>query len=225
MKKLFKFILLISGISIFFIVIAGGLFALYTYNRLTGDLPQISKISDYEPKAVTTLTADDGTVLAEIFDEQRYPVSSDEIPDIVKNAFLAAEDSSFYEHAGIDFKGIIRAVWKNLRSKDSKQGASTITQQIVKSLLLTREKTYERKAKEAILSYRLEKALSKDEILWIYLNEIFLGSNAYGVKAAAKMHFATSLNELSIAQAAYLAGLPQRPSFLAKEKNRKHAIA
>ena len=142
--------------------------------------------------------------MAEVFDEMRYPVSFDEIPQIVKDAFLAAEDSNFYNHAGIDFKGIIRAVWKNIRSKESKQGASTITQQIVKSLLLTREKTYERKAKEAILSYRLEKALSKEEIFWIYLNEIYLGSNAYGVKAAAKNHFNKDLKEISIAEACLL---------------------
>lgn len=225
LTKVFRLVVLIGGLSIIAAVVGGGFFAFYTYNRLTRDLPKISRISDYEPKAVSTLHADDGTLIAEIFDEQRYPAKFEDIPLIVKQGFLAAEDANFYSHAGIDFVSIVRAVWKNLTSRESKQGASTITQQIVKSLLLSREKTYERKAKEAILSYRLEKALSKDEILWIYLNEIYLGSNAYGIAAAAKAHFHKELSELTISEAAYLAGLPQRPSFLTNPKNRKLALS
>ena len=224
-SKLFRLIVVIGGISIIAAVAGGGFFAFYTYNRLTRDLPKISRISDYEPKAASVLLADDGTKIAEIYDEQRYPVEFKDIPLIVKQAFLAAEDANFYSHAGIDFVSIVRAVWKNLTSRDSKQGASTITQQIVKSLLLSREKTYERKAKEAILSYRLEKALSKDEIFWIYLNEIYLGSNAYGIKAASRAHFHKELDQLSIAEAAYLGGLPQRPSYLTNPKNRKEALS
>ena len=223
-SKIFKLVIIIGGISIVVAIVGAGIFGFYTYNRLTGDLPKISRISDYEPKAVSQLLADDGSLIAEIYDEQRYPVKFEEIPLIVRQAFLAAEDANFYSHAGIDFVSIVRAVWKNLTSHESKQGASTITQQIVKSLLLSREKTYERKAKEAILSYRLEKALSKDEILWIYLNEIFLGSNAYGVKAAAKAHFHKELADLSIQEAAYLGGLPQRPSSLTNPRNRKLAL-
>lgn len=219
--KLLMLLCIIVGL----LAMAGGLAGgLYFYIRLTRDLPRIERISDYQPKAVTTLHADDGTLIAELYDERRYPLALDKIPQMVRNAFLAAEDSNFYSHPGIDITSIIRAFWVNLRSKSTRQGASTITQQIVKSLLLSREKTYERKLKEAILSYRLEKALSKDEIFEIYLNEIFLGSGAYGVKAAARVHFHKELDELSIAEIAFLAGLPQKPTQLTNLKNRKEAI-
>ena len=197
---------------------------LYGYIRLTRDLPKLERISDYRPRAVSTILSDDGTRIGEIFEERRYPVSFNDIPEIVRNAFLAAEDSNFYNHPGIDVVSIIRAMWINLRSQHTRQGASTITQQVVKSLLLTREKTYERKAKEAILSYRIENALTKDEILEIYLNEIFLGNGAYGVASAAQTHFRKNLDEISIAEAAYLAGLPQKPSQLTNPANRDAAI-
>lgn len=171
------------------------------------------------------MLADDGTLVAELWDdERRYPIGFDEIPLVVRDAFLAAEDANFYRHPGIDFVSILRALWKNLLNQKTMQGASTITQQVVKSLLLSRERTYERKAKEAILSYRLEKALSKDDILSIYLNEIFLGQTAYGVKAAARVHFKKEPEKLSLAEAAYLAGLPQRPSYYTDPSNRAQAI-
>ena len=206
-----------------------GLFAasagvVYFYLQLTSDLPQIATISDYKPKSVTTIYADDESVIGELYDEYRLPVHFEEIPKIVRDAFLAAEDANFYSHPGIDIMSIARAFWINLRAGGTRQGASTITQQIVKSLLLTRQKTYTRKAKEAILSYRLEKALSKDEIFSIYLNQIFLGSGAYGIKAAGLVHFHKQLSELSIAEAAYLAGLPQRPSYLSDIRHRKDAL-
>ncbi len=213
-RRVVKFIVVL-GFLIGLVATAAGLAAgVYYYIRLTRDLPKLERISDYRPKAVSYMRSEDGQLMAELFDERRYPVTIDEIPPMVRNAFLAAEDANFYRHPGIDIVSILRAMWVNLRSSRTRQGASTITQQVVKSLLLTRERTYERKAKEAILSYRLENALSKDDIFSIYLNEIFLGSNAYGVKAAAKVHFGKELDELSIAQAAYLAGLPQRPSRL-----------
>ncbi len=205
-------------------VVFGGFAGLYFYNRLNRDLPRIEKLSDYKPKAVSRILGDDGTLLAEIWDERRYPVSLEEIPLHVKNAFLAAEDSSFYEHGGIDFLSILRAAWVNLTSRGTRQGASTITQQIVKELLLSRERTYERKLKEALLAYRLEKYLSKDEILSMYLNQIFLGSGAYGIKAAAKVHFHKELEELSIAETALLAGLPKKPSELTRPKNFQMAM-
>lgn len=223
-RKAVKF-LLITGFLAGTIAAAGAAaVGWYYYNRLTRDLPKIERLSDYRPKAVTSIYADDGTLIAEEFEERRYPVAFQEIPQVVKNAFLAAEDANFYRHPGIDIISVIRAVWVNLRSKKTKQGASTITQQIVKSLLLTREKTYERKAKEVILAYRLEKALTKDEIFSIYLNEIFLGAGAYGVKAAAKVHFHKEMNELSIAEAAHLAGLPQKPTELSRLENYDMAL-
>lgn len=224
-RTLSKFFLIASLIVGLISIITVMFFGLWGYLRLTRDLPRIERISDYRPKAVTSVYAEDTTLMAELFDERRYPVSFEEIPEQVRNAFLAAEDANFYSHPGIDVISILRALWVNLRSKRTRQGASTITQQIVKSLLLTREKTFERKFKEAILSYRLEKKLTKDEIFSIYLNEIFLGSGAYGVKAAAKVHFHKELDELSLAESAFLAGLPQKPTMLTRPENRDAAIA
>ncbi len=224
LRKFFKFFF-IGSIIVGLLATAAGLASgMYFYIRLTRDLPKIERVSDYRPKAVTSVFADDGSLIAEVYDERRYPVTFDEIPKVVANAFLSAEDANFYNHPGIDIVSILRAMWVNFRSSKTRQGASTITQQIVKSLLLTREKTYERKAKEAILSYRLEKALTKDEILSIYLNEIFLGVGSYGVKAAARVHFRKELENLEIGEAAYLAGLPQKPSELTRPKNRDAAI-
>ena len=217
----FFYVGVIVGLLATIVGLAGGI---YFYLRLTRDLPQISNLNDYRPKAVTSIYSNDGTLIAELYEERRYPVTFDKIPLIVRQSFLAAEDANFYSHPGIDFISILRAFWVNLRKKSAKQGASTITQQIVKSLLLSREKTMERKAKEAILSYRLEKALSKDEILSIYLNEIYLGAGAYGVRAAAKVYFHKELDQLSIPEAAFLAGLPQKPSELAKLEHREMAI-
>ena len=213
-----------------FSIFAGvvGVFAvMYSYNRFTRDLPKIERINDYKPKAVTTIVADDGTPIARLFDEFRLPVSFDEIPPLLRQAFIAAEDANFYKHQGVDLRGIARAFANNilrrlsLRKGSTNQGGSTITQQTVKSLLLTRDKTFERKIKEAILAYRLEKSLTKDEILTIYLNEIFLGLNSYGVKSAAWMHFRKELKDLSLTEIAYLAGLPPRPSYLSDPKNKK----
>ena len=224
LRKLFRLIFF-SAVSVGFLaIVLSCLIVFYLYIRITRDLPQIEKLSDYRPKAVTSIVAEDGDLLAEIYDERRYPLHFNEIPQVVKNAFLAAEDASFYSHPGIDMLSIVRAFWVNLRSHKAKQGASTITQQIVKSLLLTPERTYERKAKEAVLSYRLEKALTKDEIFSIYLNEIFLGSGAYGVKAAARVHFHKELSNISIAEAAFLAGLPQKPTLLSRPEHREEAI-
>ncbi len=188
------------------------LFGAWGYFYLTRDLPRMTRIEDYRPPAVTRVLARDGTLLAEFFSEKRYPVKLAEVPDRVRKAFLAAEDASFYSHHGIDPVSILRAVYKNLQSRQSKQGASTITQQVVKNLLLTPEKSLVRKGKEAILSYRLERRFSKDEIFEIYLNQIFFGNGAYGIKAASRIYFHKELAELTVAEAAMLAGLPKAPS-------------
>lgn len=224
MKSIFRSIIFFISTLGVFVIITFGLSGLYFYNRLNRDLPKIEKLSDYKPKAVTKVVSQDGTLIAEVWDERRYPVDLEKIPLHVKNAFLAAEDSSFYEHSGIDFLSILRAVWVNFTSGKTKQGASTITQQIVKELLLSKEKTYERKLKEALLSYKLERSLSKDEILSIYLNQIFLGSGAYGVAAASRAHFRKDLNELSIAEAAFLGTLPKKPSELTRLENRQMVL-
>lgn len=193
-------------------LIIGGAVATWGYYYVTRDLPQLSSVNDYRPSAVTKVYAADGTMIAEFYRERRYPAHINEIPLLIRNAFLAAEDAGFYNHPGIDPLSILRAAIKNLQAGSAKQGASTITQQVVKNLLLTPERKIERKVKEAILSYRLEEALSKDEIFEIYLNQIFLGNNAYGVKAAGLAYYHKNLEDLTLAEASMLAGLPKAPS-------------
>ncbi len=182
------------------------------YRWAVNDLPSFSKIADYKPAQVTTVLARDGSLIGQLYREKRYVVGMSEMSPHLPHAFLAVEDSEFYDHPGVNIAAIFRAFIANMKSGNISQGGSTITQQIVKRLMLTPEKSYERKLKEAILAYRLEKQLSKDDILTIYLNQIFLGSNAYGVEAAARTYFGKHASELSIAECAMIAGLPQSPS-------------
>ena len=166
-------------------------------------------------------------MLAEFAQEKRVFMPIESVPDVVKDAFIAAEDQNFYEHEGVDIFAIVRAVLMNVKSLGTgrrPKGASTITQQVAKNFLLTNEVSYERKVKEAILAYRMEKAISKDRLLELYLNEIFLGSRAYGVAAAALQYFAKPLDELTIAEAAYLAALPKAPNNYHPVRNREAAI-
>jgi penicillin-binding protein 1A len=183
------------------------------YTELDASLPPIEGVVDYKPPIATQILAHDGTIIGEFFNEKRYLVSFDRIPTHVRQAFIAAEDQSFYEHRGVDPVGITRAFINNLAAGGRKvQGGSTITQQVVKSLLLTPQKSYERKIKEIILSLRLEQQLSKEEILALYLNHIYLGSSAHGIVAAAREYFDKNPEQLNLAEAALLAGLPQAPS-------------
>ncbi len=208
-KKLVLFCLVLGFLGL----IASGVFVVWGYYYITRDMPQLSTLDDYKPAAASFVYSNDGTVIGEFFkDERRYPAKLSEVPLMVRNAFLAAEDASFYSHQGIDPLSILRAFIKNLEKGQPKQGGSTITQQVVKNMLLTPEKSLRRKIKEAILSYQLEKRFSKDDILEIYLNQIFFGNTAYGIKAAAKLYFRKELNQLTLAEAAILAGLPKAPS-------------
>lgn len=190
----------------------GGVFVTWGYFYITRDLPRLETVEDFTPPLVSQVFASDGQLVGEFYTERRYPAKIDQIPPLVRNAFLAAEDANFYHHAGIDIFSILRALKENLLVGQARQGGSTITQQVVKNLLLTPEKKITRKIKEAILSYRLEKRLSKNDILEIYLNQIFFGNSAYGVRAAAKLYFHKELKDVSIAEAAILAGLPKAPS-------------
>ncbi|MCB9687370.1 MAG: transglycosylase domain-containing protein [Alphaproteobacteria bacterium] len=189
------------------IAAAGG--GYWYYSR---ELPTVETLRAYQPPTVTVVTDKDGELLGEIFEQRRYVVPIEEIPAHVKNAFLAAEDANFYNHDGIDYMGIARAMGRNALAGRMAQGASTITQQVARNFLLTRDKKLERKIKEVILSWRIEEAYDKDHILFLYLNEIFLGSQAYGVEAASRTYYGKSVRDISIAEAAILAGLPQRPS-------------
>lgn len=188
--------------------VAGIVFAISYYGK---DLPDYTALKDYDPPVVSRVYAGDGRLLAEFAEEKRVFVPIDEIPDIVKNAFIAAEDKNFYSHHGIDYIAITRAAVANLRG-GSLQGASTITQQVAKNFLLSNERTYTRKIREAILSYRMERAMSKARLLELYLNEIYLGARSYGVAAAALNYFGKSLDELTIEEAAFLAALPKGPN-------------
>ncbi len=200
------------------------------YQWVSDDLPSFSKIADYRPPLVTTVLARDGSLIGQLYHERRFLVTLDQLPKVVPQAFLAVEDDQFYNHPGVDIKAIIRAAIANFQHGSTRQGGSTITQQVVKRLMLTPEKSYERKIKEAILAYRLEKQLSKDEILTLYINQIFLGNNAYGVEAAARVYFAKNAKDLTIAEAALIAGLGQSPSAYnpyrnpEAAKNRQHHV-
>ncbi|NDV19308.1 PBP1A family penicillin-binding protein [Pseudodesulfovibrio sp. JC047] len=186
--------------------------AVWIYNWAAKDLPGFKNITDYNPPLVTTVYAKDNEVLGYFYKEKRFLVTLDQMSPWLPKAFLASEDASFYEHDGVDMTAIARAFIANLKAGRTRQGGSTITQQIIKRLLLTSERSYQRKLKEAILAFRLENYLTKEEILTIYLNHIFLGAHSYGVEAASRTYFAKHANELTIAQAAMLAGLPQAPT-------------
>ena len=183
--------------------------------RFNQSLPDYRQLEKYEPAITTRLYAGDGQLLKEYAVEQRLFMPVGKIPDQVKQAFIAAEDKKFYRHSGIDYVGIIRAVLRNIKNIGSGRrpsGASTITQQVAKNFLLTSEVSYIRKIKEALLSWRIEQAFSKDHILELYLNEIYLGNRSYGVAAAALNYFDKPLSELSLEEAAYLAALPKGPN-------------
>lgn len=207
-------------------VIAGVVGIAFIVNHYGNDLPDHSQLKNYEPPIVTRLYAGDGRLMAEFAQEKRVFMPIETIPPMVINAFIAAEDKNFYEHEGVDLRAIARAAlgnFKNIGSGRRPKGASTITQQVAKNFLLTNEVSYERKIKEAILAYRMERAISKDKLLELYLNEIYLGARAYGVAAAALEYFGKSLEELSIAEVAYLAALPKAPNNYHPVRNRKRA--
>jgi len=182
------------------------------YFWVAKSLPKVDTLADYRPPIITRVLSDDGTIVAEHYRERRIVVPVDRIPQQLIRAFVAAEDSKFFEHPGIDLTSILRAALKNIKAGGIVQGGSTITQQVAKSLLLTPEKKFSRKFKEAILAWRMEKKLSKEEILYLYLNQIYLGHGAYGVQAAAENYFDKNVEDLTLAESALLAGLPQAPS-------------
>lgn len=191
------------------------------------DLPDYSQLQDYEPPVMTRVHAVDGSLLGEYAKERRLYLPIQAVPKLVINAFLAAEDKNFHEHGGIDYTGMARAglvYLQNYGSNRRPQGASTITQQVAKNFLLTNEVSFARKIKEALLAMRIEKTYSKDKILELYLNEIYLGLGAYGIAAASLVYFDKSVNELTVAEAAYLAALPKMPATLHPVRNRDRAI-
>jgi len=200
---------------LFFLALIGVGGTLFIFNKYGRDLPEHRQLADYEPAVMTRVHAGDGRLLAEYAIEKRVFVPIGAMPRLTINAFLAAEDKNFYTHFGVDPLGVVRAILiniKNIGKSRRKVGASTITQQVAKNFLLTNEVSWARKIKEAMLALRIEKALTKDRILELYLNEIYLGFGSYGVAAAALNYFNKSLNELTIEETAFLAALPKAPN-------------
>ncbi len=202
----------------------------YILNYYGNDLPDYSQLRDYEPPIVTRLYAGDGHLLAEFAQEKRVFVPIEFIPDRVKQAFIATEDQNFYTHGGVDMTAVARAMFKNIKNKVTgvrrrPEGGSTIAQQVAKNFFFSSEVSYERKIKEAILAYRMFKTLGRDKVLELYLNEIFLGGGSYGVASAALYYFDKSLEELNIAEAAYLASLAKAPNNYHPVRNHDRALS
>ena len=211
-RGFFKTLVLWSFLLAIIFVICGAAAGVAIYFTISKDLPKITSLSDYHPSIITTVYADDNRKIAEFFKERRIVMPLSQMPTMLVDAFVAAEDSRFYKHQGIDFISIIRAFFKNLEAGTIVQGGSTITQQVTKSFLLTPERSYKRKLREAILAYRIDKTISKEDILYLYLNQIYLGHGAYGVQAASENYFGKSVKDLNLAECSMLAGLPQAPS-------------
>ncbi|HEY4820311.1 MAG TPA: penicillin-binding protein 1A [Xanthobacteraceae bacterium] len=226
MRLLFRFLgfLFAFGTIVFLVGIGAAAGLVWHFSK---DLPDYSQLQDYEPRVMTRVHASDGSLLAEYARERRLYLPIQAVPKLVLNAFVSAEDKNFYEHGGLDFGGIARAgmlYLQNYGSNRRPQGASTITQQVAKNFLLTNEVSFQRKIKEALLALKIERTYSKEKILELYLNEIYLGLGAYGVAAASLLYFDKSVHELSIADAAYLAALPKAPTLLHPFRQRDRAL-
>src|SRR6202167_685743 len=226
MRLLVRFLgfLFAAGTVMFLVGVAAVAGLIWHYSK---DLPDYSQLQDYEPPVMTRVHAADGALLGEYSKERRLYLPIQAVPKQVINAFLPAEDKNFYEHGGIDYSGMARAALlyaQNFGSNRRPQGASTITQQVAKNFLLTNEVSFTRKIKEALLAMRIERTYSKDKILELYLNEIYLGLGAYGVAAASLVYFDKSVNELTIPEAAYLAALPKGPNLFHPFRQRERAL-
>jgi penicillin-binding protein 1A len=202
----------------------GAVAVMVIYQRLAADLPQVGELEDFQPSLVTKIYDRDGNVLADFFIEKRILVPLTEVPMHVQQATIAAEDSRFYTHHGVDLVGIMRALTVNLRARGTKEGASTITQQVARSLFLNNERTMTRKLREAILAYRIEQHYSKDQILEMYLNQIFYGHNAYGIEAAAQLYFNKSAKDLTLNEGTLIAGLPPAPNLYSPLKKPQTSV-
>ena len=203
--------LLYSGSVILGLGVVGALLGAFVLALLWPTLPSLEALTDYQPKVPLRVVSAEGALLGEFGEERRAVMSIREVPDVMKQAILAAEDERFYQHGGVDYLSIARAALTNLAS-GTQQGAGTITMQVARNFFLTREKTVTRKLREVLLAWKIEANLTKDEILELYLNQIFLGQRSYGFGAAAQIYFGKSLQDINTAEAAMLAGLPKAPS-------------
>ncbi|MCB4204218.1 PBP1A family penicillin-binding protein [Deferribacterales bacterium Es71-Z0220] len=218
--KIFKIFVVIC----FTIFLISSLSVLVYIYKLSSELPSIKQLKDYSYKIPTLIYDRKGRLIGELGKERRYPVKFEQIPLYLKQAVIAVEDSRFYEHGGVDFLGILRAFFTNIKAGRVVEGGSTLTQQLVKVIYLTPERKLKRKVKEAILAYKIDNYLSKDKILEIYLNEVYFGRGAYGVEAAARNYFGKSVSELTLSEAALIAGLPKAPGIYAPHISLKKSL-
>lgn len=217
-RWLYYFFVALSALGLIGVLLAG-FAALVIYSGL----PSLDTLTDYRPKIPLRIYSDEGLLIGEFGAERRNIVKISEVPEHLKQAILAAEDDRFYEHGGVDYLGVLRAAYSNFSAGSVRQGASTITMQVARNFFLTREKTLTRKFSEALLAFKIEHNLSKDNILELYINQIYLGQRSYGFAAAAQIYFGKSLQEINIAEAAMLAGLPKAPSSYNPISNPKRA--
>src|ERR1041384_3565784 len=200
-------VLALAGVGVLGLALAGFVILLAYPN-----LPSIEALTEYQPKIPLRVYTADGVLIGEFGEERRSVVSIEEVPALMKQAILAAEDERFYQHTGVDYHGVLRAAYSNLLTGGKTQGASTITMQVARNFFLSREKTLTRKLYEALLAFKIEHSLTKEQILELYLNQIDLGQRAYGFGAASQIYYNKSVSQLTLAESAMLAGLPKAPS-------------
>ncbi|SEG01345.1 penicillin-binding protein 1A [Nitrosomonas ureae] len=217
-RWLYYFFLAFSALGLIGILLAG-----FAASVIYSNLPSLETLTDYRPKIPLRIYSDEGLLIGEFGAERRNVVTISQVPENLKQSILAAEDDRFYEHGGVDYLGVLRAAYSNFSAGSVRQGASTITMQVARNFFLTREKTFTRKLSETLLAFKIEHNLTKDKILELYINQIYLGQRSYGFAAAAQTYFGKSLQEINIAEAAMLAGLPKAPSSYNPISNPKRA--
>ena len=207
---------------LFGLALVGALLGAFVFALLYPTLPSLETLTDYQPKIPLRIVSAEGELLGEFGEERRAFVRIKDVPQVMRQAILAAEDERFYQHGGVDYLSVLRAALTNLTS-GTQQGAGTITMQVARNFFLTRERTLTRKLREVLLAYKIEANLSKDEILELYVNQIYLGQRAYGFAAAAQIYYGKPLAQVDVAEAAMLAGLPKAPSAFNPVVNPKRA--
>src|SRR5438445_10450953 len=207
---------------LFGLALVGALLVAFAFALLYPTLPSLETLTDYQPKIPLRILSAEGALLGEFGEERRAIVKIKDVPEVMRQAILAAEDERFYSHGGVDYLSVLRAAASNVTS-GTQQGAGTITMQVARNFFLTREKTVTRKLREVLLAWKIEANLSKDEILQLYVNQIFLGQRAYGFAAASQIYFGKPLKDVTAAEAAMLAGLPKAPSAFNPVNNPRRA--
>jgi penicillin-binding protein 1A len=223
-KKLLSKLLKWLAFSLCLFAVIGMIGSYFVYKKILEELPDVNQLKEVHYQIPLQIFSNDGALIAEFGEKKRTPVTIDKVPKNLIHAFISAEDDSFETHPGVDYKGIIRAAIQLALTGKKSQGGSTITMQVTRNFLLTSEKTFTRKIKEIILALQIEQTFSKDKILELYLNKIYLGHRSYGVVAAAHTYFGKSLDELTIAESAIIAGLPKAPSLFNPFTNEARAL-